>query len=94
MATFSNEALVWSFYFEKPNRKLDADKLDAWDVAMKDSFGTAIDDACATHQIPTTKTNRSQILALAVITRGSELKERVLSAARFYKKNVLDNEIL
>jgi hypothetical protein len=33
-------------------------------------------------------------LALAVITRGSELKERVLSAARFYKKNVLEDEIL
>jgi hypothetical protein len=92
--TFSNEALVWTFYFEKPTKKLDSDKLDDWDVAMNDSFGTAIDDACATHQIPTTKTNRSQILALAVITRGSELKERVLSAARFYKKNVLEDEIL
>lgn len=94
MANFSDEALIWTFYFEKPTKKLDGDRLDEWDQAMEDSFGTAIDDACTKQQIPTTKTHRSQILALAVVTRGSELAERVVSAAKFYKKNVLEHEIL
>jgi hypothetical protein len=91
---FSNEALVWTFYFEKPKGKLDSDRLAEWDETMEDSFGAAIDSACAKQQIPTNKTNRSQVLALAVVTRGSELSERVLSAARFYKEKVLTNEIL
>lgn len=94
MANFSDDVLVWTFYFEKPNKKLNSDKLEEWDQAMEDSFGAAIDNACTKQQIPTTKTNRSQILALAVVTRGSELAERVSSAAKFYKSNVLANEIL
>ena len=94
MATFSDDALVWTYYFEKPNRKLDGDKLADWDEAMEDCFGPAIDEACTKLQIPPTKTNRSQLLALAVVSRGSELSERVMSAARFYKNNVLSNEIL
>jgi hypothetical protein len=94
VATFSDEVLVWTYYFEKPNRKLDGDKLADWDEAMEDSLGPAIDEACTKLQIAPTKANRSQLLALAVVTRGSELSERVMSAARFYKKNVLSNEIL
>jgi hypothetical protein len=94
VARFSTETVIWSFYFEKPNKKLDGDKLEEFDQALEDSFGEAIDDACADQQIAPTKTNRSQILALAVVTRGSELKERVVSAAKFYKKNVVDNELL
>jgi hypothetical protein len=94
MESFSDDALVWTWYFEKPGKKLDRDKLEAWDEAMEDAFGAAIADACTTHQIPPNKTNRSQILALAVITRGSELGARVKSAAKFYKQSVLDEEIM
>ena len=94
MENFSNDALVWTWYFEKPGKKLDLEKLEAWDEAMEGAFGAAIADACTTHQIPPTKTNRSQILALSVITRGSELAARVRSAAKFYKQSVLDEEIM
>jgi hypothetical protein len=94
VAKFSNDVLVWTFYFEKPGKKLDPDALAEWDQAMEDSFGPAIDKACEKQQIPTTKTNRSEILALAVITRGSELTERVRTATRFYKNNVLAEELL
>ena len=61
---------------------------------MEGCLRSAIEDACTKLQIPPTKTNRSQLLALAVVSRGSELSERVMSAARFYKNSVLSNEIL
>jgi hypothetical protein len=94
MDNFSDDVLVWTYYFEKPGKKLDRDKLEAWDQSMEDSFGDAIDEACTKHQVPPTKTNRSQILALSVVTRGSELTERVKTAAKFYKTSVLDEEIM
>jgi hypothetical protein len=90
---FTTDALVWTHYFEKPNKKLDEDKLERWNQAMEESLGTAIDTACAALGIPRTKANRSHILALAVVTRGSELAERVKTAARFYKDNVIANEL-
>jgi hypothetical protein len=94
VAHFSSEALVWTHYFEKPGKKLDAERVGKWDDALELAFGGAIDAACTKHQIPATKSNRSQILALAVITRGSELRERVMTAAKFYKTSVLAEEIL
>jgi hypothetical protein len=93
MAHFSVDALVWAHYFEKPNKKLDQDKLAAWDDSLRTSFGTAIEDACTSAGIPANKANRSHILALSIIARGSGLKERVSSATRFYK-GVVDNGLL
>ncbi|HEY0874604.1 MAG TPA: hypothetical protein VGD94_14120 [Vicinamibacterales bacterium] len=93
MASFSTDVLIWTHYFEKFTGKLDPDRLARWDLAMEESFGSAINAACEEKGIRPTKTNRSQILALAIITRGSELRGRVRAAAAFYRKNVLDSGI-